>query len=169
MSQKLEKQLLGKTSVVSGLRATKARINKQPFDQYRYLVFATHGVLDKDVPYLKQPALVLTQVGTRDWLDGLLTLTEVMSTKMTCDVAALTACQTGLGRNVTGEGVMHLGRGFQYAGAKSVLVSLWSVAEESTTFLIERFFGRLKEGQAPRQALRQASRTFDIRDQISYS
>ncbi|MEW6265662.1 MAG: CHAT domain-containing protein, partial [Thermodesulfobacteriota bacterium] len=156
LAQQLGKQFGGQTSVLSGLQATKAQLSKQPLDQFQYLVFATHGVLDKDAPYLKQPALVLTQVGTKNWLDGFFTLTEVMSTRMTCDVAALTACQTGLGRNVTGEGVMHLGRGFQYAGAKSVLVSLWSVAEESTTYLIERFFGRLKAGQLPRQALRQA-------------
>jgi len=69
----------------------------------------------------------------------------------------------GIGRRVSGEGVMHMGRGFQYAGARSVLMSLWSVEVDSTTFMAERFFTYLKEGKDPRAALRQARR--DVRKQ----
>ncbi|MDP6088528.1 MAG: CHAT domain-containing protein, partial [Nitrospinota bacterium] len=69
---------------------------------------------------------------------------------------ALTACETGVGKQVAGEGVMGMGRAFQYAGAKSVLVSLWSVAEASTTLLVERFFSHLKNGADKVSALRQA-------------
>jgi CHAT domain-containing protein len=83
-------------------------------------------------------------------------MSEVMDLKLNADVVALTACQTGLGRRLTGEGVMGLGRAFQYAGARSVLVSLWNVAEDSTTMLGERFFFHLKAGKTKRQALRLA-------------
>ena len=128
-----------------------------PLDQYRYLVFATHGLLDKDVAYIQQPALVLSQVNTKD---GFLTMTEVMGLKLNSDVVALTACSTGVGKRVPGEGVMHMGRGFQYAGARSVLMSLWSVAEDSTTYLTERFFIHLKEGKDARASLCQARKEF---------
>jgi CHAT domain-containing protein len=70
------------------------------------------------------------------------------------EVAALTACKTGLGRELGGEGVMGMGRAFQYAGAKNVLVSLWSVAERSTTLFAAEFFAALKTGQTPREALK---------------
>ncbi len=68
----------------------------------------------------------------------------------------LTACQTGLGRQISGEGVMGMGRAFQYAGAKSVLMSLWSVAESSSVMLVESFFRHLKDGKSKLEALRLA-------------
>jgi len=138
---------------LTGLDATREKVYQRPLDRYRYLVFATHGILDKDVPYIQQPALVLCQVNTKD---GFLTMTDVMGLNLKSEVAALTACSTGVGKRVSGEGVMHMGRGFQYAGAKSVLMSLWSVAEDSTTCLTERFFVHLKEGKDARTSLRQA-------------
>jgi len=70
-----------------------------------------------------------------------------MSLNLASDVSALTACETGMGRQLSGEGVMGMGRAFQYAGSKSVLVSLWSVAEESTIKLAERFFFHQKQGK----------------------
>ena len=108
------------------------------------------------VPGLREPALVLNQVGNAAGDNGLLTMSEVMRLRLNADVVALTACQTGMGRHLTGEGVMGLGRAFQYAGARNVLVSLWNVSEGSTTMLAERFFSHLKQGKTMRQALRLA-------------
>ena len=102
--------------------------------------------------------------------NGFLTMTEVMDLKFNADVAALTACNTGIGKNLTGEGVMGMGRAFQYAGAMSVLMSLWSVLmslwsvlmslwsveDESTNLLTERFFACLKAGKDKLDALRLA-------------
>jgi len=68
----------------------------------------------------------------------------------------LTACQTGLGKEISGEGTMGMGRAFQYAGAKSVLMSLWSVSEGSSVQLVESFFKRLKEGKGKLEALKLA-------------
>jgi CHAT domain-containing protein len=136
----------GSVDSLTGLDARKEVFMQKPLDQYKYLALLTHGILDNELPYVKEPALVFTQVNTED---GFLTMTEVMGLKLNCEVAALTACRTGIGRRVSGEGVMHMGRGFQYAGAKSVLMSLWNVAEDSTTYMVERFFTYLKDGQAP--------------------
>lgn len=79
-----------------------------------------------------------------------------MGLKIPADLVALTACSTGLGRELTGEGVMNMGRAFQYAGARYILMSLWSVSEVTTVKLTERFFARLKEGQEPLDAVRGA-------------
>ena len=145
--------------VLKGLKATEKELRDRSLSEYRYQVFATHGILDDQVPYIQEPALVLSQVGVdtadRD-NDGFLTMTEVMDLKLDADVAALTACNTGVGKNLTGEGVMGMGRAFQYAGARSVLMSLWSVEEASTSFLIEKFFIHLKEHKDKLKALRLA-------------
>jgi CHAT domain-containing protein len=123
-------------------------------DQYRYVVFATHGVFSTKVPGLLEPFLALTMVppGT----DGFLKMSDVMGLKLNADVVALTACQTGLGKQLSGEGVMSMGRAFQYAGARSVLMSLWSVAEKSSVQLVEHFFRNLKEGKPKLDALKLA-------------
>ena len=148
-----------KVDALQGFDATEEGLRKRPLGQYRYEVFATHGILDNQIAYIQEPALVLSQVGVdaRDRKrDGYLTMSEVMELKLNAEVAALTACSTGMGKSLSGEGVMHMGRAFQYAGARSVLMSLWSVEEESTTLLAERFFAYLKEGKGNLDALRLA-------------
>ena len=71
---------------------------------------------------------------------------------LNADLVALTACQTGVGQRLPGEGVMSLGRAFQCAGAKASLVSLWSVSEVTSVKLVEKFLGQLKKGQKHIQA-----------------
>jgi len=83
-------------------------------------------------------------------------MSEVMGLKMNADMVALTACQTGLGKNISGEGTMGMGRAFQYAGAKSVLMSLWSVEESSSVDLVEGIFRNIKEGKNKLEALKLA-------------
>jgi len=142
--------------VLTGSSATESGLRLQDLGRFRYLLFATHGILDGDVPYVREPALVLSLLGNKPGDDGFLALSEVMQMRLNAEVVALTACGTGLGHAVDGEGVMGLGRAFQYAGARSVLVSLWSVAEDSTTMLAESFFRHLKQGAGRREALRLA-------------
>jgi CHAT domain-containing protein len=122
--------------------------------QYGSIVFATHGLFSTKIPGIREPFLALTMVppGT----DGFLTMSDVMSLKMNADVVALTACQTGLGKDLSGEGVMSMGRAFQYAGARSVLMSLWSVAEDSSVILTESFFRNIKEGKSKLESLKLA-------------
>jgi CHAT domain-containing protein len=88
--------------------------------------------------------------------DGFLRMTEVLDLKLNADLVALTACQTGHGKIIPGEGVISLGRAFQCAGARSTLVSLWSVSEITSVKLMEMFFERLKEGEKTGQAWRKA-------------
>ncbi|MCX5795792.1 MAG: CHAT domain-containing protein [Elusimicrobia bacterium] len=157
LAESLRNDIFGQKStlVLQGPEATEARVKTADLSRYRYLVFATHGILDGDVPYLKEPALVLGQMDAGGE-DGFLTMGEVAQLKLNADLVALTACQTGVGRPIPGEGTLGLVRAFQLAGADSVLVSLWGVAEDSTTDLARVFFAGLKQGLPPRTALRKA-------------
>jgi CHAT domain-containing protein len=142
---------------LTGLRANKADFLFKiapAIDQYGSVVFATHGVMSTHVPGLMEPflALSMTPPGT----DGFLKMSEILSLKMNADVVALTACQSGLGEELSGEGVMSMGRAFQYAGAKSVLMSLWAVEEKSAVILAEYFFKYRKEVKTKLESLKLA-------------
>ena len=156
LAGKMKSLFGGKAMVLSGLNAREDKVKNTNFADYGFLTFATHGILDNMVPYIKEPALVLSQVGNPEGVDGFLTMSEVMALKLNAKVVALTACGTGVGKNVSGEGVMGMGRAFQYAGARNVLVSLWSVAETSATELTSTFFKYIKEGKEPKEAIRLA-------------
>ncbi|MEW6532995.1 MAG: CHAT domain-containing tetratricopeptide repeat protein [Thermodesulfobacteriota bacterium] len=137
----------------TGFEANKAVFLSKiaPFlDRYKSVVFATHGFAANQIPGIMEPVLCLTMVppGT----DGYLTISEVAGLKMNVDVAALTACQTGTGVRLAGEGVMSMGRAFQCAGARSVLMSLWSVAESTSVLMTEEFFKQLRNGKGKREA-----------------
>lgn len=145
-----------RTDRYSGIEAGKQVLFARPLTQYRAMVFATHGYFGKDLPGIQEPVLVLTLLGQPAGKDGFLRMTEVMGLKMHADTVVLTACQTGLGRRISGEGTMGMGRAFQYAGAKSVIMSLWSVAETSSIKLTEAYFKHLHQGKSRSEALRLA-------------
>ena len=158
LTRKLAKALAAmyrRDSVVyTGFAASKSNFldNIAPhLNRYDEVVFATHGYLGKDLPGIMEPVLVLTLIppGT----DGYLKMTEVMGLKMNADIVALTACQTGLGKRLAGEGTMGMGRAFQYAGARSVLMSLWSVSEYTSVELVKRFFEHTKSGKTKLESL----------------
>lgn len=152
LAQKLAK-LFSSTDILEGFAATTAGFFGHSPETYTYIVFATHGLLDSQFPGLQEPALMLTQFNTLQEDDGFLTLTEVMDIELNAKCSALIACQTGLGHTVSGEGVMGLGRAFQYAGSKSVLVSLWSTEEYASIQLAQHFFSYLQEGKSAQEAL----------------
>lgn len=144
------------TEEYSGLKAAKPLLFEKPLDGYGSMVFATHGYFGKDLPGIQEPVLVLTLVDQPEDNDGFLRLSEVMGLKINTDVVALTACQTGLGRRISGEGTMGMGRAFQYAGARSVLMSLWSVSEDASVKLVESLFKQRKEGKSKLDSLKMA-------------
>ena len=156
LGKSLKKADPAKTDLYEGLTAQKAVLLQKDLRPYHSLLFATHGYFGKDLPGIQEPVLILTLVDQPKDQDGFLRMTEVMGLRLNCDVAALTACQTGLGRHISGEGTMGMGRAFQYAGAKSVLMSLWSVAEKSSVEMVESFFKHLKEGKSKLEALKLA-------------
>jgi CHAT domain-containing protein len=122
----------------------------------RVIHFATHGLLNTEHPDLS--GLVLSLVDRSGAAqDGFLRMAEIYNLKLPADLVVLSACQTALGREIRGEGLMGLTRGFLYAGARAVVASLWQVDDESTAELMKRFYrGMLKEGRRPADALRAA-------------
>ena len=123
---------------------------------YRTIVFATHGVLDAEHPALS--GIVLSMVDERGQpRDGLLLLPDVYQLELNADLVVLGACQTALGKEVQGEGLIGLSRGFLSAGARRVLGSLWKVDEEATVaLLMELHRSARKNGGNQARALREA-------------
>ena len=126
----------------------------------RFLHFATHGVVDSLVPERSHLVLAAdsTAAARRDPAnDGMLGVGEIERLSLAADLAVLSACETGLGRVVRGEGVMGLARAFLAAGARSVVVSLWSVEDRSTAAMMDGFYrGFMADGESVGQALRDA-------------
>lgn len=144
----------GSSEILTGFDASKRKFLGEVgprLTEFKHIVFATHGSYGSSQRGITEPVLCLTLIprGT----DGLLRMSEVMGLKLNADLVALTACQSGLGRKVPGEGIMGMGRAFQYAGAKSVLMSLWSVQATASTKLVETFYSRLMEGKNKIEAL----------------
>jgi CHAT domain-containing protein len=123
---------------------------------YRYVHFATHGFLNSLHPELS--GIVLSMVDDKgNPQDGFLLAHEVFNLKLSAELVVLSACRTGLGKEVRGEGLVSLTRGFMYAGAPRVVVSLWSVSDEATAELMTAFYrGMLSEKLRPAAALRAA-------------
>lgn len=119
--------------------------------------FAAHAVVDESRPLAS--AVVLSRKGDGDdpSRDGRLEAGELFEgLRFDCDLVVLSACETALGREEAGEGILGLTRGFQYAGARSVLASLWTVSDESTGLLMKRFHAGFDAGLGRDEALRQA-------------
>jgi CHAT domain-containing protein len=88
--------------------------------------------------------------------DGILQMSEIMQLKLDADLVTLSACSTGLGKVLAGEGVVGLARTFLYAGADSVVVSLWNVNDNATAELMKDFYTNLNRGMSKEESLRQA-------------
>ncbi len=135
--------------------ASRAFATSGELSRYRYVHFATHGLLNSLHPELTAIVLSLVDAEGRPQ-DGFLRAHEIYNLQLSAEAVVLSACQTGLGKEVKGEGLIGLTRGFLYAGAKRVVVSLWSVDDEATAELMVRFYRGVMKGKPPAQALRTA-------------
>jgi CHAT domain-containing protein/tetratricopeptide (TPR) repeat protein len=118
--------------------------------QFKYLHFATHGQFNADEPLAS--ALMLAR---KDKEDGRLTVSDLYSLSLDADLVTMSACETGLGKIANGDDIIGLTRGFLYAGARSVVASLWKVDDKATSTLMTRFYEKLGKTDQ-REALRQA-------------
>ncbi len=127
--------------------------------QYRIVHLATHGLLNSEHPELSGVVLSLVDERGRSQ-DGFLRLHEIDNLKLSAELVVLSACQTALGKEVKGEGLVGLTQGFMYAGAARVVASLWSVDDRATAELMKRFYQEmLGNGLTPAAALRAAQVT----------
>lgn len=137
--------------------ANRAAAIDPGMSQYRYIHFATHGILNTKHPELSGIVLSLIDQDGKDQ-DGFLLASDVYNLNLPAELIVLSGCRTGLGKEIKGEGLLSLTRGFMYAGAARVLVSLWDVNDNSTAELMAQFYkGMLgKQRLSPAAALRQA-------------
>jgi CHAT domain-containing protein len=123
---------------------------------YRIVHFATHGVLDTERPSLSGLVLSLLDKSGKPQ-NGYLRLPDIYNMRLNADLVVLSACDTALGKQIRGEGLISLTRAFMYAGAPRVVASLWQVDDVATAELMKRFYaGMLKQGLRPAAALRAA-------------
>ncbi|MEA2559418.1 MAG: hypothetical protein QOH06_922 [Acidobacteriota bacterium] len=142
--------------VYLGREATEEKA-KSLGPESRLVHFACHGLLDEHFPLNSSLALTIPDRPQEGRDNGLLQAWEILeSVRLDADLVTLSACDTALGREMGGEGLLGLTRAFQYAGARSVLASLWSVADDSTADLMKRFYGYLRQGRSKDEALRSA-------------
>jgi CHAT domain-containing protein len=137
--------------------ASRTTALRPELGEYRIVHFATHGLLNNVHPELS--GLVLSLVNKEgNQQDGFLRLQDVYNLKLPAELVVLSACQTGLGKEIKGEGVIGLTRGFMYAGAPRIVASLWKVDDRATSELMKRFYQGLlgPEALRPAGALRHA-------------
>jgi CHAT domain-containing protein len=155
-AEAIQRVFPGQTQVFLGASATEQQA-KAVGPGARIVHFACHGLIDSQMPLNSALALSLTAGKQQGADNGLLQAWEVMERmRLDADLVTLSACNTALGEELGGEGLIGLTRAFQYAGARSVVASLWSVGDESTAVLMGRFYGYLAERETHDQALRHA-------------
>lgn len=137
-------------------RANRSTVTSTDLSPYRIVHFATHGILNSKSPELS--GLVLSLVDEQGQpQDGFLRLHEIFNLKIPAELVVLSACQTGLGKDIKGEGLVGLIRGFMYAGSKQVMASLWQVNDAATAELMKLFYRKMMlDRKRPAAALREA-------------
>jgi CHAT domain-containing protein len=146
----------GSVLLATGLEASRERVMDPGLGDYDVVHFATHGILNDERPELS--GIVLSMVDERGSpRDGFLRLHDIYNLTLPAQLVVLSACDTALGKLLRGEGLVGLVRGFMYAGASSVVASLWKVDDEATKELMTLFYKHLlSEDMDPAAALRAA-------------
>ena len=136
--------------------ASRSTATNSELSKYKIIHFATHGLINNVNPELSGIVLSLVDEKGKD-SNGFLRLNDIFNLNLPAELVVLSACETGLGKDVKGEGLIGLTRGFMYAGAKSVVVSLWSVKDNATAELMKKFYQQmLDKGLNPVAAMRAA-------------
>ena len=155
------------TFMAADFDATRERLQQTDLTEFAILHFATHGILDPERP--ENSGLLLSTVNRSGQAqNGFVGLQDIYKLHAPVGLVVLSACRTGLGKDVRGEGLIGLTRGFMYAGASSVVASLWKVDDEATAELMKRFYtNMLQVGMTPPAALRAAQNS--IRQEPQWS
>jgi CHAT domain-containing protein len=146
-------QVFGETKLLLGRDATEAAFKAQPLADFEIIHIAAHGIASAKFP--DRAALVLGS-DPKSAEDGLLQVREIRDLSLNADLVTLSACDTGVGRLEGEEGITNLVRAFLFAGARSVVASLWTADDPSTRTLMERFYRHIAAGEGKGSALRHA-------------
>ena len=136
--------------IAEGDQASLKTIHSLDLSAYRILHVATHALLNQN-----NPAIVFSLIDKQgNAQDGCLGLNDIYRMKLSTELVVLSSCESGLGKNLSSEGIFGLPRAFLRAGAKSVIASLWKVDDAATATLMERFYFHLGQGEKPSSALK---------------
>lgn len=154
----------GSGRLLTGFDANRDQVSSEALSEFRILHFATHGIVDDEHPELS--GIILSLVNEQGQSrNGFLRLHDIYQLTLPAELVVLSACRTGLGKEVRGEGVVGLTRGFMYAGSKSVVATLWQVDDDATAFFMERFYtALLRDHATPAAALQSAKREMWLQD-----
>jgi CHAT domain-containing protein/tetratricopeptide (TPR) repeat protein len=151
-------EILGrsKSDAFSGFSANREQLLNAPTSDYKILHFATHGLINEERPELS--GIVLSRFAENGQkLDEFVRLHDIYGMNLNADLVVLSACETGIGKQVRGEGLMSLNNAFLQTGAKSVMSSLWKVEDAATLELMKNFYASLAgENVTPSKALQKA-------------
>jgi CHAT domain-containing protein/predicted negative regulator of RcsB-dependent stress response len=139
-----------------GFEVNRALLASEELNRYGVVHFATHGLWDSNNPELS--AIFLSRFDRQgNKLDGTLRLSDIYNLTLPKELVVLSACETAVGKDIRGEGLIALTRGFMYAGAARVLASLWKVEDAATAEMMKLFYQHLlQDKMSPAAALRQA-------------
>jgi CHAT domain-containing protein/Tfp pilus assembly protein PilF len=146
----------GKTLKALDFDASRETAISPSLAQYRFIHFATHGILNSKHPELS--GLIFSMVDKHGRpQQGFLSLQDVYDMALPVDLVVLSGCETGLGKEIRSEGLIGLTRGFMYAGSSRVVASLWSISDQATAELMAAFYRRMeRDKESPAAALRAA-------------
>jgi CHAT domain-containing protein len=140
--------------VLTDQSADKATFLKSNLGGYRFIHLATHGAALGELGLVNEPFLVFGLPASGRFEDQILTMSEVMNLKLSADLVVLAACESGRGDILQGDGVASLASAFMYAGADSVLLSMWKLPSRPSVFFMQKFYGFLRDRHSKIEALR---------------
>jgi len=145
----------GATDSFSGFAATRERLMSTDLADYKIIHFATHALTDENRPELSGVVLSRYDEGGRPQ-NEFVRLNDIYGMNLKADLVVLSACETGAGKEVKGEGLISLNNAFLQVGAKSVLATVWKAEDGASQTLMKEFYNGIVEGLAPSKALQQA-------------
>jgi CHAT domain-containing protein/tetratricopeptide (TPR) repeat protein len=154
----IKEALSGKADVARDFAANRDAVLSGDLGQYRYIHFATHGLLDSKHPEFSGLILSLVnQDGKPE--EGYVRVRDIYGLKLSADLVVLSSCNSALGKDVESEGIIGLTRAFLFAGSRRVISSLWKVDDDATKELMTLFYSELHAGKTAAAALRSAQST----------
>jgi len=157
--------LFKKKNIFRREEASEDQLKNHNLEDYKIIHFATHSIIDERTPDRSSIVLTLDEDPAED---GFFQMREVYTSKLNSDLVTLSSCQTGLGEFIHGEGIEGINRAFFYAGASSILMSLWAVNDQASCQLMERFYVHLRSSESIMNALRKAKLELIESDPLSH-
>lgn len=152
-----------RAEIMSGAAARESIFRTANLKHFQVIHFATHGVVADAHP--TRSGLLFSPEANED---GVLQMSEIYRLGLKAELVVLSACETALGREITGEGIVGLTRAFFYAGSRGVLAALWNVNDQFSAEFTERFYREIRSGRSTDEALRQAKLAFIAHPQFAH-